>query len=188
VTAPNDDTSMEAFAPHPVLVRVEDDLRRSRLLVFFRILLLLPHLVWLILWTAVAFLVAIVNWLATLVRGIAPQPLHRFLAAYVRYTIHVLAFAYLAANPFPGFTGARGSYPVDPEIPSPERQRRWKVLLRLPLAVPALLVGGALAGLPAGGSAGASAGVAATVASWPGSRRSCGRACRAGSATSSSTP
>jgi hypothetical protein len=162
VSAPNDRALMPAVATHPVFVRVEDDLRRPRLLVFFRILLALPHLVWLLLWTAAAFLVAIVNWFATLVRGVSPNALHRFLAAYVRYTIHVQAFLYLAANPFPGFTGTAG-YPVDVEIPPPERQRRWTVLLRLPLAVPALLVTGALSGMSSGGSAGGSVGVAATV-------------------------
>ena len=167
MSAPNEHAQMEPVAApvaaHPVAVHFEDDLRRSRLLVFFRILLALPHFVWLLLWSVVAFVVAIVNWVATLVRGVPPGALHRFLAAYVRYTIHVQAFVYLAANPFPGFTGAAGRYPLDVELPPPERQRRWTVLLRLPLAIPALLVGGALAALPTGGSGG-SGGVAAAVA------------------------
>ena len=38
-------------------------------------------------------------------------PLHRFIAAFVRYQAHVFAFLYLVANPFPGFT-ARGGYPL----------------------------------------------------------------------------
>jgi hypothetical protein len=139
--------SMERAAAHPVVLRVEEDLRRSRLLVFFRILLALPHFVWLTLWTAAALVVAVVTWLATLVRGVAPRALHRFLAAYVRYTIHVQAFVYLAGNPFPGFTGAAGRYPLDPEIAPPERQRRWTVLLRFPLAIPALLVDSAASSL-----------------------------------------
>ena len=37
-----------AAAPaHPVWLSVDDDLRRSRLLVFFRLPILIPHLVWL---------------------------------------------------------------------------------------------------------------------------------------------
>ncbi len=32
--------------------------------------------------------------------------LHGFVSAYVRYTTHVTAYISLAANPFPGFTGA----------------------------------------------------------------------------------
>ena len=46
---------------------VDDDLRRSRLTVFFRLLLAIPHFVWLLLWGIVAFFAAIANWFATLV-------------------------------------------------------------------------------------------------------------------------
>src|SRR5690606_24946810 len=40
---------------HPVRATVADDLRRNRLTVFFRLLLALPHLVWLALWGIAAF-------------------------------------------------------------------------------------------------------------------------------------
>jgi hypothetical protein len=132
---------------HPVGLVVTDDLRRSRLTVFFRFLLALPHFVWLILWTVVAWLVAIVNWFATLFVGRSPAPLHRFLSAYLRYTFHVYSFVALTANPFPGFTGTAGSYPVDPELPGSERQRRLVTGFRLILAFPALAVSSALYGL-----------------------------------------
>ncbi len=96
---------------HEIQLELDDDGRRSRLTVFFRLLLVLPHLVWLALWAAVAVVAAFVNWLVALVRGRPADPLHRFLAAFVRYKTHVAAFASLVANPFPGFTGAPG-YPV----------------------------------------------------------------------------
>ena len=52
--------------------------------------------------------------------------LHRFLAAYVRYAAHLVAYLTLAADPYPGFTGRPGSYPIDVEIdPSPGAQNRW---------------------------------------------------------------
>jgi Domain of unknown function (DUF4389) len=132
---------------HPVGLVVTDDLRRSRLTVFFRFLLALPHLVWLILWTIVAWLVAIANWFATLFVGRSPTPLHRFLSAYLRYTFHVYSFVALTANPFPGFTGTAGSYPVDPELPGSERQRRLVTGFRLILALPALAVSSSFYGL-----------------------------------------
>src|SRR5437879_5526072 len=85
---------------HPVhLFGEAHDLRRSRVLVFFRLPLAIPHVVWLTLWTVVAVLVGIVNWFATLIVGRPPAPLHGFLSRYVRYTLHVYAFVYLAANP-----------------------------------------------------------------------------------------
>jgi hypothetical protein len=129
---------------HPVGLVVTDDLRRSRLTVFFRLLLTLPHFVWLLLWGIAAILAAIVGWFATLVTGRLPRPLHGFLSAYVHYQTHVFAFLLLTANPFPGFTGAAGTYPVDPELPGPERQPRLVTLFRFFLAIPALAVSSAL--------------------------------------------
>jgi uncharacterized protein DUF4389 len=53
----------------------------------------------------------------------------------------------LTANPFPGFTGRAGSYPIDPRLPPAERQRRLVTGFRIFLALPALAVSGALGGL-----------------------------------------
>jgi hypothetical protein len=125
---------------HPIHIVLEDDLRRSRLTVFFRILLVLPHFVWLYIWGIAATIAALVNWIATLVRGTSPGALHRFLAAYLRYQTHVYAYLYLIGNPFPGFAGKEGSYPIDLRIAPPERQNRWTVLFRIVLVVPALFV------------------------------------------------
>ena len=132
--------------PHPIRVVVTDDLRRSRLTVFFRLLLAIPHIVWLILWTVAILLTAIVNWFATLIVGRSPTALHNFTAAYVRYSVHVRAYLFLAANPFPGFTGEPGSYPIDVEIAPPAPQRRLVTLFRILLAIPALVLSTALAG------------------------------------------
>jgi Domain of unknown function (DUF4389) len=124
---------------HPVRLTVSDDRRRSRLTVFFRLLLALPHVVWLAGWTLVAEVVAIANWIAVLITGETPPVLHEFLARYVRYATHVAAFLFLAANPFPGFVG-RGGYPVDIEFAPPERQSRLAGAFRLLLAIPASIL------------------------------------------------
>lgn len=131
----------------PITLVGEDDLRRSRLTVLFRLPLAFPHLLWLALWSILAILAAILNWLATLVRGRSPEALHRFLAAYVRYVISVNAFLYVVANPFPGFGGGAGAYPLDTAIAAPERQGRWSVAFRLLLALPVLLIQGAYSSL-----------------------------------------
>ena len=134
-----------SLPPHPVRLEVDDDGRRSRLTVAFRLLLALPHLVWLALWSVAAILAAIANWFVALLSGRSAEPLHRFLAAYVRYTVHVSAFLFLVANPFPGFAGTPG-YPVDVTIAPAERQSRWVTLFRTFLALPAFLLASALAG------------------------------------------
>jgi uncharacterized protein DUF4389 len=141
---------------HPVRITVHDDLRRSRLTVFFRLLLAIPHLVWLVLWSVAALVAGVVNWFAVLITGRTPRPLHRFLAAYIRYSTQVGAFIGLAANPFPGFVGDP-RYPVSIEIAEPQAQRRLVTLFKLVLIVPAAVIAGILGGdtLSWGGLAGA---------------------------------
>jgi hypothetical protein len=58
----------------------------------------------------------------------------------------VIAYLLLAGNPFPGFAGAPGSYPIDVEIDGRAPQNRWKTGFRIFLAIPALLVSGGLSG------------------------------------------
>jgi hypothetical protein len=130
---------------HPVhLVGDAHDLRRSRLTVFFRVLLALPHLVWLVLWSIAAIVVAIINWFATLFTGQPPRALHAFLSHFVRYQLHVAAYLYLAANPFPAFDGSEGRYPLDLVLPARARQNRWVTGFRIVLAIPAIVVNSAL--------------------------------------------
>src|SRR5205085_1746559 len=86
--------------------------------------LALPHIVWLALWTIAAIVVAIIVWIATLFTGRPPRALHAFLSHYVRYQLHVSAFIYLAANPFPGFDGREGVYPLDLVLPPAGRPSR----------------------------------------------------------------
>ena len=124
----------------PVRLETGGDLRRSRLTVFFRLLLAIPHLVWLTLWGVLALGAAVINWFATLIRGTPPRALHRLLSTYLRYQAQVVAYLYLVSNPFPGFTGAEGRYPVDLHVAEPERQNRWTVLFRAILVIPAFIV------------------------------------------------
>ena len=142
---------MESATPaYPIRLVVTDDLHRSRLTVFFRLLLSIPHLLWLALWSAVAFVIAVINWFATLIKGQSPQGLHDFLAGYLRYATHVEAYLLLAGNPFPPFfVGSTiGPYPIDLEVDPPVRQNRWKTLFRGFLALPAILLSAAFLGGP----------------------------------------
>jgi hypothetical protein len=131
----------------PVRMEVTDELRRSRLTVFFRLALAVPHLLWLTLWGLLVGVLAIFNWFATLILGTTPEWIHRFFSRYVRYQLHVGAFLYLVGNPFPGFVGAEGSYPVELHVAERRRQNRWIVAFRLILAFPALLLASAFSQL-----------------------------------------
>ena len=140
-------SGMEAHRdPHPVRLLVRDDLHRRRLTVFFRLVLAIPHILWVLLWTFLVVFAAVATYLAALVRGRPPAPLHVFLSAYVRYLTHLNAYLWLVADPYPGFSGAGDEYPVDVELPGPAAQSRWAILFRLPLAIPSLLLATALGG------------------------------------------
>jgi hypothetical protein len=135
--------TMTERAHHPIRLVVTDDLQRNRLSSFFRLIIAIPHLVWLALWSIVAVLAAVANWVATLVNGKSPEGLHNFLATYVRYQTHVYAYVLLIADPFPGFGGKPG-YPIELEIDPPQPQNRWTVGFRVILAIPAFIVSGIL--------------------------------------------
>ena len=84
---------------HPSRSGSRIGLERSRLTVFFRLLLAIPHLIWLALWTVLAVLAAIVAWFAALATGRVPRGLHRFIAAWVRYSTHLGAFLFVVGGP-----------------------------------------------------------------------------------------
>ena len=138
-------TGADVDRGHTVWMRNNDDRRRWRLTTVLRLPLALPHLLLLEYWSYLAVIVAIVNWVITLVSGRSPRAVHEWLARYVRYSTHVNAYINLLADPYPRFRGWEGSYPVDLHVEPPVGQPRWKTFLRLPLAIPALALSYVLA-------------------------------------------
>jgi hypothetical protein len=128
---------------HPVRLVGGQDLERSRLTVLFRIFLLIPHLIVLCLYAIAALVATVIAWFAALITGRVPDGMHDFIAGYVRYSIRVMAYGSILADPFPPFGGG-GSYPVDLEIDPPEQQGRLGVFFRFLLALPCLLVANVL--------------------------------------------
>jgi hypothetical protein len=127
--------------PHPVGLIVTDDLQRSRLTVFFRLLLAIPSFIFLALWGIVMSIAVIVAWFAALFTTRVPDGLHNFMALYLRYTTHVVGYVYLLADPWPGFSPSM-AYPLDARIDGPQPQSRVTVFFRLILAIPALILAG----------------------------------------------
>jgi len=124
---------------HPITLSVTDDLRRTRLTVAFRLILVIPHLIWLSLWGIVVYFAVIVSWFATLFAGTTPLGLHNFIAQYLRYATQVYGYLLFLADPYPGFLGDR-PYDADLHIAPPEPQNRWITGFRIILAIPALIV------------------------------------------------
>jgi hypothetical protein len=131
--------SQTSVTDHPIGLIVSDDLQRTRLTVFFRLLLAIPHIIVLYLWGIVAFCAAIVAWFAALFTTRVPDGLHNFMAQYLRYSTHVTGYLYLLADPWPSFSPS-DPYPIDVRIGGPEPQGRLGVFFRIILAVPALIL------------------------------------------------
>ncbi len=126
-------------AAHPIHLVITDDLERNRLTVFFRLLLVIPHLFWLMLWGIAVWFAVIAAWFVGIFTGRIPNGLHDFIAGYLRYLTHVYAYFSIAADPFPSFSGEVG-YPIDVVIAPPGPQSRLTILFRLFLYIPAAIV------------------------------------------------
>ncbi len=126
-------------ASHPIGLIVTDDLKRSRLTVFFRLLLLIPHVIWLEIWGIAVCVTVFISWWAALFTGRVPQGLHDFDASYLRYATRVTGYWLLLADPFPPFSASQ-PYPIDARIDGPEPQSRITVFFRVVLAIPALIL------------------------------------------------
>ena len=97
---------------HPVRFVVTDDLRRKRLTVLFRLPLALPHGIWATAWSYSLLLFLPFQLIWAFFAGHLEEDVHRFLARYVRYHVHLFAYLVLLADPWPRFQGRPG-YPVD---------------------------------------------------------------------------
>jgi hypothetical protein len=131
------DPQLEA---HPIGLIVDDDLRRNRLTVFFRLLLAIPQAIWLGIWGMVTYVAVLIAWLVALFAGRVPDGLHDFVARYLRALTHLTSYMLLLADPWPPFSGAAGAYPVDLRVDPAAPQSRLTVFFRVLLAIPALLL------------------------------------------------
>jgi len=125
--------------PHPIHLVVTDDLDRTRLTVLFRLLFVIPHLIWLFLWGIAVGFCLLAAWFIGIFAGRVPQGLHGFISGYVRYETHVYAYFSIAADPFPSFSGNVG-YPVDVVIAPAVPQSRLTIFFRMILGIPAYIV------------------------------------------------
>lgn len=132
-------SATQAVETHPIRL-VNDDLRRNRLTVFFRLIIAIPHFIWLTLWLFLLYLVGWIFWLIALFTGQLPDGIHTFVGRFARYSTHVYAYISLLADPFPPFTGAEASYPIDLQIDGPQKQSRLTIFFRFLLAIPAFLL------------------------------------------------
>lgn len=120
-------------------MRDREPLRRRRLTAFFRLVLVVPQQIVLGVWAAIIPAAAAVAWLAALIDGRVPPWLLRFLAAFARYDGQVTAWFHLLSDRYPDPLHTQ-EHPFAVEVPERHSQPRLVTLLRLPLALPAIVL------------------------------------------------
>jgi hypothetical protein len=120
--------------------------KRSRLTTFFRAILAIPHFVVLYVWGLLAGLAVIIAWFALLFTGRYPQSIYDFVAGFQRYSTAAYGYIGLLTDDYPPFSSDTGGYPVQLEIPPAKAEyNRMKVLFRIILAIPVMIIAYAMA-------------------------------------------
>lgn len=107
-------------SPYPVRFEMEYPPHLSRLLIFVKWLLLIPHLVVLyILGIAISF-VLFLSWFAILFTGRYPRGMFDFVTGFYRWSYRVYAYALLLTDAYPPFSFDQStSMPMAPTAPRP---------------------------------------------------------------------
>lgn len=131
-----------AGGDYPAGLDVDTPGPQSRLTVFFRILLAVPHLVILYFLNIALQVVSVIGWFAILFTGRYPEGLATFAASVLHWYARVTGYTYLLTGAYPPFAlGPDQQYPVRFRVePQIEGRNRLTVFFRLILAIPHLIV------------------------------------------------
>jgi hypothetical protein len=115
--------------------------QRSRLTTFFRIILVIPHLVVVAVWGFLAFFAVIAAWFALVITARYPQALYDFIAGLMRYSTAVHGYFALLTDEYPPFSADTDDFPVHLKIPPPRPEyNRLHAAFRLITAIPPYII------------------------------------------------
>lgn len=127
--------------PSPIFVAVAPPAPQRRLTVFFRGILLIPHLVILYFIGLAAAVAVFIGWWGALFTGRLPEFAVYFLSGWLRWTTRVTAYQLLLTDAYPPFSpNDEPAYPVRVAIAAPQPLNRAAVLFRFFLAIPVTLL------------------------------------------------
>jgi hypothetical protein len=113
---------------------VEYPQRLSRLLIFIKWLLVIPHLIVLSILGFAAFVVTVIGWFAILITGRYPRGMWEFVVKTMRWWANVSAYFTLMRDEYPPF--GEGAYPVVFELSYPDRLSRGLIFIKWLLVIP----------------------------------------------------
>lgn len=127
---------------YPVVFAADYLARRSRLSVFFRLILLIPLWIVLFVYGVIAEIVVVISWFAIVVTARYPQALFDFMAGFTRYVTRITAFGALLCDRYPPLWGTPDpGYPIRLEFAGPlDPYSRAKTFFRLILAIPLIIL------------------------------------------------
>lgn len=134
-------TAVAAPAPgYPLRFDVEYPERLSRLLIFVKWLLAIPHFIVLYFLGIIAELFLLIGFFAILFTKKYPKGLFDFVVNVYRWNANAVAYTALMRDEYPPFSWDAGQYPVTFEVDYPEELNRWLPLIKWLLAIPHMVV------------------------------------------------
>lgn len=124
---------------YPLRCDVEYPENLSRLLIFVKWLLAIPHFIVLYLLGLIAELFLLIAFFAILFTRKFPRGLFDFVVNVYRWNANVVAYAGLLRDEYPPFSWDSGRYPVTYEVDYPEELNRWMPLVKWLLAIPHII-------------------------------------------------
>lgn len=122
---------MPPNAAHPVVFDVAYPARLSRIRIFFKLLLAIPHLIVVYLLFLPLSLLTFLAWFGILFTGRYPKSFFEFTSGVLRWSGNVGAYCALLRDEYPPFSWEPGDYPLTLDIPRAPRQSRFRLFIRV---------------------------------------------------------
>lgn len=130
------------MSAYPVLYEVDYVEPRNRLTVFFRLLLVIPHMIVMYLLGIAVLFTVIAAWFAQVLTGRYPEALYAFHANALRWLARVHGYLFLQVDRFPPFDlGEHPEYPVRMAFAGPlPEYSRLKAFFRVIVGIPVMVI------------------------------------------------
>jgi hypothetical protein len=125
---------------YPLRFDVEYPEKLSRLLIFFKGLLAVPHWIIVSALANVAQVITVIAWFAILFTGRYPKGMFDFVVGIYRWQYNMYAYVLLLRDEYPPFSLSAGQYPVTFDIEYPKKLSRWLIFVKWLLIIPHLIV------------------------------------------------
>lgn len=130
-------------ATYPVDVTyAQGPLERSRMTVFFRILLAIPNIIIVTVWGIGFEVTSLLAWFAVIFTGRYPEGLYSFGVSYMRMATDSFAYLHFMSDEYPPWSGndqKAATYPVQYSVVYSGRSNRLTVFFRVILMIPAAI-------------------------------------------------